>query len=313
MTQHEAELEKFQTLHNRFRVQPGYHGIDQYGFAMSEKPDILFTALVHGNEVIGLQVLNLFLEKTLKSNHKAPYTFAVLLCNVPAYSKNQRFIDKDLNRSFQAPIDVPKTEKGQEYYRAMQIETAIKKLQPRFIIDLHQTTEPTLSPFFTLPEEESLVLSASVINQEWPIITFDSSGFSKDGKTLMEFAMSEKLPALVIEISQNGFDLNIAKTICEGLFYLNAQTIIAPPKKANVDYFKITHHLTKFIVGSELMPGFENLQSVKENDILGITPAGNEYFCPADGLFIFPKYGRQAEVSNELGLIAIPRNFSDHN
>lgn len=313
MTQHEAELEKFQTLHNRFRVQPGYQSIDQYGFTMSEKPDILFTALVHGNEVIGLQVLNLFLEKTLKSNHKAPYTFAVLLCNVPAYSKKQRFINKDLNRSFQAPIDVPKTEKGQEYYRTMEIETVIKKLQPRFIIDLHQTTEPTLSPFFMLPEDESLILSASVINKDWPIVTFDTLGFSKDGKTLMEFAWGEKIPALVIEISQNGFDLNLAKTVCEGLFYLNAEAVITPPKKDDISYYKITHHLTKFIVGSELMPGFQNLQVIKEDDILGITPAGNEYFCPADGLFIFPKYGRQAEVSNELGLIATPRNFSDIN
>ena len=311
MTQHEAELEKFKTLHNRFRVQPGYRSIDHHGFTMSENPDILFTALVHGNEVIGLQVLNLFLEKTLKSNHKAPYTFAVLLCNVPAYEKNQRFINKDLNRSFQAPIDVPKIEKGHEYYRAMEVETAIKKLQPRFIIDLHQTTEPTLSPFFMLPEEESLVLSAVVINNEWPIIIFDSSGFSKDGKTLMEFARGEKIPALVIEISQNGFDLNLAKSICEQLFYLNAELIIAPPKKDDVSYFKITQHLTKFITGSELMPGFQNLQQIKENDILGITPAGNEYFCPADGLFIFPKYGRQAEVSTELGLIATPRKFSD--
>ena len=312
MTQHEAELQKFQTLHNRFRVQPGYQSIDQYGFTMSENPDILFTALVHGNEVIGLQVLNLFLEKTLKSNHKAPFTFAVLLCNVPAYSQNQRFINKDLNRSFQAPIDVPKTAKGQEYYRAQQLEDIIQKLQPRFIIDLHQTTEPTSSPFFMLPEEESLILSASVINKEWPIITFDSSGFSKDGKTLMEFALSEKIPALVIEISQNGFDLNLAKTICEQLFYLNAEAIIEPPKKTEMNYYKITHHLTKFIVGSELMPGFQNLQPVKENDILGITPAGNEYYCPADGVFIFPKYGRQAEASNELGLIATPRNFSDN-
>lgn len=313
MTQHEAELEKFHTLHNRLRVQPGYQSIDQYGFTMSETPDILFTALVHGNEVIGLQVLNLFLEKTLKSNHKAPYTFAVLLCNVPAYSKKQRFINQDLNRSFQAPIDVPKTKKGQEYYRAMEIETAIKKLQPRFIIDLHQTTEPTLSPFFMLPEEESLILSASVINKDWPIITFDTLGFSKDGKTLMEFAWGEKIPALVIEISQNGFDLNLAKTICEELFYLNAEAVIAPPKKDDIGYYKITHQLTKFIVGSELMPGFQNLQGIKENDILGITPAGNEYFCPADGLFIFPKYGSQAEVSSELGLVATPRNFSDIN
>lgn len=313
MTQHEAELDKFQTILNRFRVQEGFQSIDQYGFSMAEKPDVLFTALIHGNEVIGLQVLNLFLEKCLKSNHKAPYSFAVFLCNVPAYNKDVRFIDKDLNRSFQAPIDVPKSQKGQEYYRAMHIENAIKKLQPRFIIDLHQTTEQTLSPFFMLPEDEGLILSAYTINKEWPIITFDASGFSKDGKTLMEFAWGEKIPALVIEISQNGFDFDLSRKICEELFYLNAEAVIAPVKKIDIEYFKISHHLTKHTVGSELIPGFENLQAVKENEVLGITPDGTEYLCPVDGLFIFPKYGRQAEVSHELGLIATRRSFLNNN
>lgn len=304
MTQHESELEKFQTLHNRFRVQTGYQALDQYGFAMSAQPDILFTALLHGNEVIGLQVLNHFLEKSLKSNHKAPFTFAVLLCNVSAYHKSQRFIDKDLNRSFLAPIDVLKANKGHEYYRAIQIENIIKKLRPRFIVDLHQTIEPTLSPFFMLPEDKSLISSASMINKEWPIITFDKSGFSKDGKTLMEFAWEEKIPALVIEISQNGFDLKLSKAICDELFYLHSEAIIDPPQKTDINYFKITHHLTKNNLGSELIPGFQNLQPVKENDVLGITPHGEGYLCPANGLLIFPKYGRQAEVSHELGLIA---------
>lgn len=312
MTQHhEDELEKFQTLMSRFRPQSGFKAIDQYGFTMSEKPDIFFTALTHGNEVIGLQVLNLFLEKSLKSNHKAPYTFAVLLNNVPAYKKDQRFLDKDLNRSFCSANDNPKAPRGEEYCRAIQIESIMKKLGPRFILDLHQTTEPTFSPFFMLPEDKSLILSAAAMNQNWPIVTFDASGFSKDGKTLMEFAREEQIPALVIEISQNGFDLKLAKTICDVLFYLNAEAIINPAKKISVDYFKISHHITKHTLGSELIPGFQNLQSVKEGQVLGITPNGEEYLSPADGLLIFPKYGRQAEVSHELGLIATRRNLSN--
>lgn len=309
MTQHEQELDKFETLQNRFRVQEGFKSIDQHGFTMSQNPDVLFTALVHGNEVIGLQVINNFLEKCLKANHKAPYTFAVLLCNLPAYKKETRFIDKDLNRSFQAPIDAHKADKGQEYYRAMKIEEIIENLQPRFIIDLHQTTEQTLSPFFMLPEDESLILSARTINKDWPVITFDASGFSKDGKTLMEFAWSEKIPSLVIEISQNGFDLQLSKTVCDGLFYLNMENVIVPQKQIDIEYFKISHHLTKYTIGSELIPGFQNLQEIKKDEVLGITPDGTQYLCPVDGLFIFPKYGRQAEVSHELGLIATRRNF----
>lgn len=310
MTQHEAELEKFQTLHNRFRNQPGYQSLDKYGFTTAKKPDILFTGLTHGNEVIGLQVINLFLEKALKSDHTAPYTFAILLNNIDAYNKNVRFVDKDLNRSFKSSPIKPASEKGSEHYRALEIEEIVKKLQPRFILDLHQTTEQTLSPFFMLPEDRTLILAAATINREWPIITFDGAGFSKDGKTLMEFAWSEKIPTLVIEISQNGFNLELAKSIMNQLFFLNAESIIQPTNKANVDYYKISHQLTKYSVGVELIPGFKNLQAIKANDVLGVAPNGSNYLCPADGLFIFPKYGRQAEVSHELGLIATRRDFS---
>jgi succinylglutamate desuccinylase len=311
MTQHQIELDKFITLQNLFLKQAGTEALDRYGFTTTKKPDIFFTALTHGNEVIGLQVVNLFLEKAILL--KPAFSFAVQLNNIEAYNKNERFIDKDLNRSFKSTLDVSKIEKNQEYHRALEIEAIVKKLQPRFVLDLHQTTEPTMSPFFMLPEDETLILAASALNPEWPIISFDGSGFSKDGKTLMEFSWSEKIPALVIEISQNGFNLELAQTVADRLFNLNPSTIINPAKKSNVDYFKITQQITKHSLGSALNPGFKNLQAINENEIIGLAPNGDKHLCPASGLFIFPKYGRQAEVSHELGLIATPFKLQTKN
>jgi hypothetical protein len=316
-------LQKFTSLKNQFTsVGHNYRSIDEYGFTTSTEPDLLITGLTHGNETIGLQVINLFLEKILKENKHPSYSFAVLLNNVKAFEKNVRFIDKDLNRSFHASEALPKNletnkpakvitaNKGYEYHRALEIERIILDLKPKFIIDLHQTVEPTLSPFFVLPEDFSLILSAHAMNANWPIVAFDSAGFSKDGRTLMEFSLSQKIPSFVIEISQNGYDQSLALEMCDRLFYLNVDGMTASKHQFDIEYNKITHSLTKDLIGVELIPGFSNLQKVVEGELLGFSTSGDEYFAPASGLMIFPKYGRLAENSQELGLIATPKKIS---
>lgn len=309
MLQLQAELEKIKTLQNQFKILQGYKQIDNYGFTTAETPDILFTALTHGNEVIGLQTVNLFLDKVIKSNLSAPFTFAVLLNNIKAYEANERFIDKDLNRSFQTkgePKGVINTEltKTYEYGRARQIEAVVRQLKPKLIIDLHQTSAETLSPFFVTPEDGHLISMAHILNPDWPIVCFDARGFSRDGHTLSEFARSEKIPVIVIEISQNGFDQSLARLMCEKLFYLNFEKLIQPKPSKETAYFKITHQLTKQTQGSELLPGLANLQEVSDGELLGYSAEGKELTSPAQGLLIFPKYGKGAETSHELGLIA---------
>jgi len=312
MSQITQELEKFHALHNQFKILQGYSQIDAYGFTTAPTPDILFTAITHGNEVIGLQSVNLFLEKVVKSSLSAPFTFAIILNNIQAYEKNERFIDKDLNRSFHITdkpsgiINIAQTN-TYEYGRARQIETAIRKLKPKLIIDLHQTSAPTLSPFFVAPEDGQLISMAHTLIPDWPIVCFDSKGFSRDGHTLSEFTRSERMPVLVIEISQNGFDQSLARIMCEKMFYINFEKLIQPKPSKETVYYQITHQLTKQTQGVELLPGLANLQPVSDGDVLGYTPNGEELKSPTQGLLIFPKYGKSAETSHELGLIATRR------
>lgn len=312
MSSNQEELAKFQVLHKNFKNHQGYSQIDAHGFTTSPNPDILFTAITHGNEVIGLQSINLFLEKVIKSNLSAPFTFAVLLNNLQAFDKNVRFIDKDLNRSFQNA----KTPKGvikvhltntYEYGRARQIEKVIRELKPKVIIDLHQTSAPTLAPFFVANEDEYLISMAHILNPDWPIVCFDSKGFSRDGLTLSEFAKSEKIPALVIEISQNGFDQSLARIMCEKMFYIDFEKLIQPKPLKEIVYYQITHQIKKSNLGVELLPGLVNLQNISDGDVLGYNPNGEELKSPTSGLLIFPKYGKSAETSQELGLIATVR------
>lgn len=320
---HKSELTKFKTLENQLKSIEGFALTDPYGFTIAQQPDILFTGLTHGNEVIGLQVINMFLEKVIRANKKAPYTFAVLLNNLKAYEMNERFVNKDLNRSFHlkgkaSNVINKEVVNTYEYGRVREIESVVRKLRPRLIVDLHQTTEPTLSPFFILPEDSKLISMARTINTDWPIVCFDTKGFSRDGHTLSEFARSEQIPAIVIEISQNGFDQHLANQISEQLFYLSTEALFSDAfvqeqqhkAETKTEYFKITHNLLKSQNSIELIPGFSNLQPVAEGEILGYTLNGMTYNCPAQGLFIFPKYGKLAETSRELGLIATRKTKS---
>lgn len=330
MSLYATELSHFLALKHQFLTTHNAIATDPHGFTtVKHNPDILITGLTHGNEVIGLQIINLLLEKIMAATTQAtttttPYSFAILLNNVKAYDKNERFIDKDLNRSFYvgktdytlhgtAKTTAPHSSQTSDFYefhRAREIEEIIKKLKPKLIIDLHQTVEPTLSPFFILPEDQRLIQMAHTFTSDWPIITFDPSGFSKDGQTLMEFAKAHEVPAFVIEISQNGFDLSLAADMCNRLFNLNIKKLLANNTPSvhktteKIPYYKITHHLTKEIVDTELIPGFKSLQPIEKNELLGYAASGDKYLSPTSGLMIFPKYGKLAEKSHELGLIA---------
>lgn len=307
MNQNNSELAQFINLKNQFINQAGGLQIDEFGFTTADKPDVLILGLTHGNEVIGLQVINLFLEKILDLKHNfTGFSFAILLNNLKAFHANQRFMDKDLNRCFMAKTSPAETTKNPNYEldRALQIESLIKKLKPRFIIDLHQISQPTLSPFFMVPEDSSLIHAAYEICANWPIIAFSTEGFSNEGKTLTEFARHEKIPALVIEISQNGYNYEIASSISENLMKLKVDSILNFKPSQKLEYYMITETLINHDLDLELNPGFCNLQPVKENELLGQSPNGQKLLCPKTGVFIFPKYGRQTSVPHELGFIA---------
>ena len=100
------EFQLFISLHERLKTRTDYVHLDEFGFALSQSAviqdkiavDMLVCGLTHGNEVIGLEIINLMLQDILNCNLSVKMAF--LLNNIEAYHQNVRFLDYDLNRSF---------------------------------------------------------------------------------------------------------------------------------------------------------------------------------------------------------------------
>mgnify|MGYP001007806190 FL=1 len=143
--------------------------IDEYGFTIcgnhqSERIDLLITGLVHGNEVIGIEVINRVLKRVVKNN-EININLGFLLCNIEAAQKNTRFVESDLNRSFSTKEIVTL-----EQRRASEIAKIVD--QTDFIFDLHQTVEPSLTPFFVMEHRHELIQIANQLLPQFPIVTF---------------------------------------------------------------------------------------------------------------------------------------------
>src|SRR5688500_8204536 len=68
--------------------------------SLNSNPTLGFLALVHGNEYVGLPIINSLIQSLLSGEVELKSDVYFGLGNVPASFANQRFIDEDLNRSF---------------------------------------------------------------------------------------------------------------------------------------------------------------------------------------------------------------------
>lgn len=298
-----AELNKFVEFKNNFLNRSTQNQeLDRYGFAINQKSlidtDILFTALTHGNEVIGIQILNLLLRE-FETEPNIGKSIAFLLNNVPAYEKNSRFTESDLNRAF-----LSAEVQSFEQRRADEIEQVITRLKPKLIIDLHQTTAASLGPFSVIPEEPGLIQLAYKLAPEYPIITFDPIGFSSQGKTLTEYALIHQIPAVVFEIGEKGFHEELARSFKNLLLAeLKEADFTQNNVMSSIEYFHISQKIPNHR-NHRLKPGFSNLSIISKDQIVSANT--EEEFClaEAESLMIFPRYENILKQEPVIGLLA---------
>lgn len=304
-------------LHNKFTeflelkntFLSSYEGsfeLDPYGFCyhdgVKHNVHILICALTHGNEVIGLEVVNDFLRKVLNSTH-APFSFAVLLNNVAAYQASTRYIDKDLNRCFGYANSSSLNK--YEHQRSLQIEAVIERLKPQFIFDLHQTVEPSKEPFFIIPEDKNLIQLSQKLSQQWPVICFDTKQkFSQEGKTLLEYSKELNIPCLAVELGQKGFNEDLAHLLSQNIYNLKFPDFLASSDKPIKPYYKIVSTIIDQHNDLKLKPGFSSLDPIAKNQVIAIYSNGQNFISPQDGYILFPNYSNNKnENVVELGHI----------
>lgn len=147
-----------------------------------KKNKILLIVATHGDEKIGIEVVNILQQKSISG-------FDVLIGNPKALKENKRFVDIDLNRSY--PGDSA-SNKYEEVLAVKNFETAKKY---RYVIDIHEASSGQDS-FITIPKEtlpKDFPLNFLNINKVllWPNPKGPMTQFLENGVEL-EFGMKNK-------------------------------------------------------------------------------------------------------------------------
>lgn len=187
-------LECHSPISNGFVIKP-----KTISGSIASKPiGLTIMAITHGNEVAGLPVLNSFLRQIVSGQIELKIPVAVILGNPEAAESGLRYLERDLNRSF--------NHSGSESKESLRAKKISKILDETFLlIDIHQTKEPAESPFFIFPFSPSGFAFARQISTDIPIVTHWGKPFSQEGMCTDEYTNRQGGCGITLEIGQNSF------------------------------------------------------------------------------------------------------------
>lgn len=281
--------------------------LDDYSLLFSpkgEQIDLVFLSLVHGNEVGSLLIINTLLDALLKEDLLPEISFAISLGNVEAYKKGVRFIDRDLNRSYGR-----KENTLHEDQVAKRLEKII--LRANYVFDLHQTSSPSLSPFFIFRYKEEMVNFAKGISKDTPIVTFKGEPFYTEGTTTTEFVRRNGKISVTLELGEAGFSPE--QTAHGFVAVLNALDYVADPIEFPVDEDELFHTWVQKVVvapDAHFLPGFKNFAPVRKGDLL-CEDKGEKILANHDGKILFPTYEIRNSTSHEFCRIIIEKPLKE--
>lgn len=250
-------------------------------------------SLIHGNEVGGLAVLNEFLALLASGLIDCRISLVVALGNPWAAKKGERFLERDLNRSF------GRSGPTWEEKRALALSPLLDNCM--WFLDLHQTSQPSVTPFFIFPYSKEGLLFAENLSASTPIVTHWDHGFSEDGMCSDEFVIEKGGVGITLESGQSGFDnLQIGfgvKTALQALHFVTSMLRedtpphTPSPERRNIYILKETV-LCPQEGELKLNPGLISFQKIEKGTLLGIHE-GNNIVSPASGYLLFPNYNAE--------------------
>ncbi len=306
------EIAEFKQLPSEFKKHGYFVTIkDEYAFIVSseefpapfttapkvtKKYELFLSALIHGNEVGGIRVLNQFAKQILKERRKIPHSMFFCLGNIEAAQKGVRFIERDLNRSFLSPSKELLEEK-----LAQRIGNYAKDCV--YCIDIHQTNQDCMTPFMIFFYTPKRMSFARHLDKDIPAI-ISITERHKDGSTLDYFCYKNNTVNATIELGVVGFHDHQTEF---GVKFLDKFFTLpdVKPTKELTNTFKVKETVYWFEERILLNPGYLNFSKISKNEILG-KKGKEDYQSPADGFMLFPKYGVIAEKTKEVFTIAQP-------
>jgi succinylglutamate desuccinylase len=262
-----------------------------------------FLAVVHGNEIIGLPLINSVLEDLCSGLLITEHELYFALGNIPSLFAGKRFIEKDLNRAFgQSSVATL------EDQRAREIETHfLDKID--YLIDFHQTIQPTLRPFFIFQYSSPNCFNhLSLMNPGvTTILQFDGIGENQNLSS-DEYLRKRQRFGVTVELGQSVVTeemFQLGRSVCEKVIScLNDYTCfseISRPAAQVPDYlfFEITGKITAKSNSSTLNPHLQNFMKFAKGDVLGESLSG-ALIADQAGSVLFPKLGQTVDKGRDL-------------
>lgn len=181
------------------------------------KPGYTIVGSVHGDEPCGKKAIERFLSEDWEV--RKPVRF--IIANEEALSRNERFLDTDLNRSFPGDED---SDKHEERLAARLLE----EVEGTRVVDLHSTRSHP-EPFATMSmlndDTRAMCEAAGVENAVW---------FPNEAG-----AMNEYVPGIVVETGYQGTPEAAEKSYNVLVNFLAAEGIIdADFKRSSPEFFE---------------------------------------------------------------------------
>lgn len=283
-------------------------------------PLFICLGAMHGNEPAGVKAIAAVIKMLEVEPIRNPDfvfngVFVGLIGNRTAYEKGKRFIDKDLNRNFNAEqlnhlkINSHLDSEDKEF---LELDHTIRKLIEKYepekviVLDLHTTSSH--GGIFTIcrDNKEDIEIASSL---HAPIVLGMLSGLK--GTTLHYFTtenMGTKTIPITFESGQHVEGMSVNRAVAAIINCMKAIGSVAADVVENhhekiliqysQDLPKVTQLVTRHAITDgdafTMNPGYKNFQAVTEGEIIAKDKYG-PITIPQDGRILMPLYQQQGE------------------
>ncbi len=265
--------------------------------SLKKAPVLGLLGLTHGNEHIGLPILNTIAESLINGTLNVDCEVYLGLGNIPAALENKRYLEEDLNRCFALT-----SRETLESRRARELEVHMLN-HCDYLIDIHQTAHVSEAPFFIFQytNEECLTQvnrwnPVTPWNKGIPVVLQENQIGTDTGLSTDEYIRKKGKFGVALELGQLGSDSyqDLGLKIC-----LNALNTVNEPTSSTPKEFSFPIMWLNGIYcaddsSCELDSGWYNLKSFKKGQRLGTNGKG-EILAPANGCIIFPRYKKLSQ------------------
>ena len=266
------------------------------GYRKTGSKDIGLTlmGITHGSEWAGVAVLNRVLEHLIAGTIRLRIPVAFVRGNPWAARENKRFLERDLNRSFARGSAATLEER-----RAGELEYLLARTA--YLVDFHQTMQPSDRAFFIFPYRCDALDLARSIAPEQTIVTHWGQSFSAEGRCTDEYVNASGGLGITVELGQNGFSpYQIAVGVESALWAITVATACLEGRTLADLVKERCATEPEIFTWSQIIPwpnqgvvhldtGWTNFREVEKGQRLGDVD-GSPILAEVSGRILFPKY-----------------------